>query len=281
MTREPERLESYVRLRLGAIALVAAVVLATRVLGPDPGARRESLLWVTLGLGYGHQLGAWWFAKPSRRTPLARAARGLTLASAGLVFALALDSPAACWLMVALAALGAWHVFENDLAQRGALGAGTRLPPLPREPAPHLVPLAATALAVVVAFAAPRLGPELVGAGLPPSLATWTPEEGIGVLLLYHVLAWAGRSLGAAAPGTARRQRAVLLAAVHGLPLVALLGLRSLAPETYAWLASPALYLFLAAAHAVQTCVARGLAPAPVTKRGRFPHACPTPGWGP
>jgi hypothetical protein len=278
---EPDDRRGVAHLRLGALALVAALVLSVRALEADPGSRRAALLLVTLGLGYGHQLGGLWFGRRARRPLAERGLRAYTLLTAGLAFALALASPAAGGMMIALAAIGAWHVIENDLAQNGGAATGTRLPPLPREPARHAVPLLASALAVIVAFALPACAPALVAAGAPPSLAVWTPEEVIALLLLYHVLAWAGRSLGAAAPGPARLRRAALLAGVHALPLVALLGLRELTPGLYSWVSAPAIYLFLSAAHAVQTCIARGLAPASVTNRGRFPHAWPTSGWGP
>jgi hypothetical protein len=93
-------------------------------------------------------------------------------------------------------------------------------------------------------------------------LAAWTPEEGIAVLLLYHVAVWGGRSLAARPLGPAAGARMGRVLAVHLLPLALLLCASSLTPGAYAWLASPSLYLFLSAVHAVQTSVERGLAAA-------------------
>lgn len=258
-----ERRPSLGALRVGAAAFVATLALATRALEPDPGARRAALLGVALGLGYGHQLGAWWFARRhGRRSPLARAARGLTLLTASLAFALALASPAAPWLLVALAALAVWHVVENDLSLSRDARAGLQLPPLARSAGPHLASLLASAAAVALVFAAPGLAPVLVAWGVPPVLAAWTPEEGIAVLLLYHVAVWGGRSLGAPSLGPAAGGRAGRVLAAHLLPLGLLLAASGLAPGVYAWLASPSLYLFLSALHAVHTSLERGFAAA-------------------
>ena len=85
----------------------------------------------------------------------------------------------------------------------------------------------------------------------------------IAALLLYHTACWLGRGLRAPAllgVGGAPRCAAILL--VHALPLCALAGARELAPLAFAWAVSPPIYLLLSAAHAVHTCLERGLEPA-------------------
>jgi hypothetical protein len=251
------------RHRLVALVCVAASVLAIRCLHPDPGMRRASLLLVALGLGYGHQLGALRFARRRARGPLEWLLRGLAALTAGIAMAAALAGGASAWLLIGLAVLAAWHVLENDYALRRA-GGNLRLPPLPRSPRTHTATVAAALLAVGAALLAPRIAPRLVAGGVPPWLAAWTPEEVVAVLLLYHAAIWLGRGLlrpPAARPGKAVARRAAIVAA-HALPLVALAAARDLAPGIFAWLASPPIYLFLSAAHAVQTCLERGLEPA-------------------
>lgn len=262
MRRAPDVGPGNVSLRLGAIGLIIAFVLATRTLAPDPGARRESLLLLALGLGYGHQLCAWCFASRRRRTPLARLARGLTLVSAGLAFGLALATHAAFVLVLLLAALAAWHVIENDLASARSSALGLRLPPLPRRPISHLSTGLVAGLALAVVLVAPRLAPGLVAAGVPPAFAAWSPEELIAVLLLYHTAVWWGASLRVLGRGPRGRSRVAAVVAAHLAPLPVLVAASSFAPAAYAWLASPALYLFLSAWHAVHTSVERGLEPA-------------------
>jgi hypothetical protein len=238
-------------LRLLAVAVVALLALITCLLQPDPGARRASLLLVALGLGYGHQLGALWFGRRRGRSALELGLRACTLLTAGVAFAIALGSPGAEWLILALAALAAWHVFENDRALAHASPAGVRLPPLARRIGAHLPVLLATAAAVAVALAAPRMAPALVRGGMPPALAAWTPEEVIALLLLHHVLVFAVRS------AVSGRRAAIL--GVHLLPVAVLGAVQGLAPAAFVWLASPILYLFLSAAHAVWTSLDRGL----------------------
>jgi hypothetical protein len=239
--------------RVRALALVLLLALAIRTFEPDPGARRAALLLVALGLGYGHQLGAWWFGRKRKRTGLERALRVCTLATVSVGFALAFGS-VAYPAMVVLAGLAAWHVFENDRALAHASPARVGLPPLPRRLSAHAPVLLATVVAVAVALGAPRVAPALVGAGLAAELAVWTPEEVIGLLLLYHVLVFAGRSL-QIAPHRAR------IAAIHGLPVLVLLAAHGFSPAAYAWIASPILYLLASALHAVATSLDRGLEP--------------------
>jgi hypothetical protein len=240
------------RLRLATLASVAALVLAVRAFAPDPGMRRASLLLVALGLGYGHQLGALRFAR-RRRSALEWLLLAVSTATAAVAFALALASGAAAWLLVGLALLAAWHVLENDVASGRAARGSRGLPPLERRAWPQLAMLGASAAWVALALLAPGSAAAWVGAGVPAWLAVWTPEEVIAVLLLYHSAAWLGRSL---APSCGTRAPILWM---HALPLLALAAASSLAPTAYAWVASPPAYLFLSAAHAVHTCLERGI----------------------
>jgi hypothetical protein len=252
------------RLRLATLACVAALVLAIRALAPDPGMRRATLLLAALGTGYGHQLGAFAFARRRARSALDRLMLATTALSLGLAFALALASPAAPWLLIALAGLAAWHVIENDVALAHAEPGRTRLPSLSRKVWPHLTALAAAAAVVATALAAPGLAPTLVARGVPVWLAAWTPEEVIAVLLLHHSAVWAVKGWQASSPAGAPippgHRASILL--LHALPLVALAGARELAPAAFAWALSPPIYLFLSTAHAIHTCVERGFEPA-------------------
>ena len=240
------------RLRLGALALVAGLVLTLRALAPDPGLRRASLLLVALGLGYGHQLGALRFAA-RRRPRIEWLLLGVTTGSVALAFAAGLASGAAAWLLVGLAWLAAWHVLENDVALGRTRAEIRRLPPLARRPGPHLVSLGASAAVVAIALLAPRSAPAWVGVGVPAWLAVWTPEEVIAVLLLYHSATWLGRALSS----PAARRTPILV--THALPLAVLALSDAFVPAAFAWVASPPAYLFLSAAHAVHTCFERGL----------------------
>ena len=252
------------RVRLATLCSVAALVLAIRALTPDPGMRRATLLLAALGVGYGHQLGAFAFARRRARSALDRLLLATTALSLGLAFALALASPAAPWLLVALAGLAAWHVIENDVAQANAAPGRAGLPPLSRGVWAHLAACGAAAAVVATALAAPGLAPTLVARGVPVWLAAWTPEEVIAVLLLHHsavwgVRGWQARSRAGSPLGPGHRASILLL---HALPLVALVGAHELAPAAFAFALSPPTYLFLSTAHAIHTCVERGLEPA-------------------
>jgi hypothetical protein len=248
------------RLRLAALSGVAALVLAIRALAPDPGMRRATLLLMALGIGYGHQLGAFAFARRRARSALDRLLLATTALSLGLAFALALASPAAPGLLVALAGLAAWHVIENDLALARAATGRTGLPPLSRGVRAHLAAFAAAAAVVATALAAPGLAPSLVARGVPVWLAAWTPEEVIAVLLLQHSAVWGVRGWQARSRARAGHRSSILL--LHALPLVALAGAHELAPAAFAFALSPPIYLFVSTAHAIHTCVERGLEPA-------------------
>ena len=247
-------------LRLATFTCVAALVLAIRALAPDPGMRRATLLIAALGVGYGHQLGAFAFARRRARSALDRLLLATTTLSLGLAFALALASPAAPWLLVALAGRAAWHVLENDVALARAAPGRAGLPPLSRGVWAHLAAFGAAAAVVATALAAPGLAPSLVARGVPVWLAAWTPEEVIAVLLLHHSAVWAVRGWQAGSAAGAGHRASILL--VHAFPLVALAGAHELAPAAFAWALSPPIYLFLSTAHAIHGCVERGLEPA-------------------
>jgi hypothetical protein len=251
------------RLRGLTLLGVAALVLAIRALAPDPGLRRATLLLAALGVGYGHQLGALLFARRRARSGLDRLLLVTTTLSLGLALALGLASAAAPWLLVALAWLAAWHVIENDVALSRATPSRTGLPPLSRAAWRHLVAFAAAAAVVAIALAAPGLAPSLVARGAPVWLAAWTPEEAIAVLLLHHSATWLVRGWQARAqdlaPDAGHRASILLL---HAFPLIALAGAHELAPVAFAWALSPPIYLFLSTAHAIHTCIERGLEPA-------------------
>ncbi len=248
-------------LRAGSLAGVGALLLGIRAIAPGPGAQRNMLLQVALGLGYGHLIGALLFGRRRRRGVLDRLLQGVTLLTAGVAFALALASSAGPALLVPLAVLAAWHILENDQALARAAAGSTRLPPLPRAVWPHLSAACGALALVLVAIFVSRFAPWLVGAGAPLWLVRWNPEEAIAALLLYHTLVWLGRSLAGTRGAAHARARRAAIVAVHALPLLALCGAGALGPAALAFAVSPILYLFLSAAHAFHTCFERGLEP--------------------
>jgi hypothetical protein len=240
-------------LRAGSLACVAALWLGVRALVPDPAAQRDALLVVALGLGYGHQLGALLFGRWRRRPASGRLLLCATLLSLCCAFGLALASIPSVLLLPPLALLAAWHVLENEVAIARFAAPGVRLPPLPRAARSHLAVLAG-ALALVLALAlATRCAPWLAAAGFPVRLLRFGPEEILGALLLHHSLVWLARSLRAAP------ERRLAILAIHALPVLGLGLVLAHGPAALAFVASPALYLSLSAAHALHTSFERGL----------------------
>jgi hypothetical protein len=142
-------------------ALVAACLLASRGWIPDAESRAFWQYLFTITLGYGHLIGAWWFAAARRRDarPAPDAAalrRTFVLSSVLTLFA------AYTWalnqvelLFIPLLAVSVWHTAENDLGLARAYRAGLRLGPLPRAPRHHLLALSVSALLILTAAMTP------------------------------------------------------------------------------------------------------------------------------
>jgi hypothetical protein len=245
-------------LRAGSLALVAALALGVRASVPAD-AQRQLFQVVVSGLGYGHLLGALLLGR--RRHGLRdRMLLAVTLWTAGVAAGPWLVTSVGPALLIPFAALAVWHVLENDRALGRADTGSLRLPPLPRGAGTQLrMALGALALVLLLLLVS-RYAPWLVRAGAPLWLVRWSPDEVVGALLLHHTLVWLGRGLFEAGSARLRGGRAAVLA-VHALPLLALAAIGAADPAAFFFVASPALYLFLSAAHAIHTSVERGLEP--------------------
>lgn len=241
------------RNRALSAAAVIALVAAFRAAEPDPQARATALYLTVIALGYGHLVGAAWFARRrigSLAPRVLGGALGAAFVASALGVALLVYLEAALHsslLLVPLLALSVWHAFENDLVLPALYEAG-RVPPLPRSRRHHAA-AAALSLVAIALFAA-SLG------GHGPLL----PAEIFALWTLYHVVSWLVLSLERGRP----RVRAAVVA-VHVLsaaPCAALL----LAPLPWEHplrvaLFAPSVYLFWASLHVAQTLWVRGLAP--------------------
>jgi hypothetical protein len=257
------------RIRGTAALGVALFLAATGLALPDPAARSAVQYPFVIALGYGHLIGAAWF---SARRMAARVPSGVPpalaalLAAAGGALLLALylrvlaGGATAALLFLALLAVSAWHVVENDLA----LASGT-IGPLPRGLRRHALALGVTGL--VVALAAATLGLPVAGARAALAARGIAFGDVFSAVTLHHLLAFLalfGERMRAADP-RARRALARRLLLAHGPPALAC-GALLVAPggqlETLRELVfSPAIYLFWSVLHVAQTGVARGLAP--------------------
>jgi hypothetical protein len=253
------------RHRIVSIAWVGAGLWLLDALAPDAPARREVFGLVAVPFGYGHLLGALLFARSSGPFDLfATALRASTLAMLLGLYLAALDGPAGPIVLAALLLLSGWHIAENDLALSRAYGRGLRVPRIERGSRAHAVPLAAIGLLAAATFASPSGARALHTWGLPALPVTGPSFESLAsAVLMYHAIRWLLFFRDRAqclAPPAARRLRSVLLG-IHALPLgVSVLSWLWL-PGVHEWLASPAVYLFWSAAHAVQTAARRGLEP--------------------
>lgn len=245
-------------LRAGSLAAVAALLLAVRASVPGPDAQRQLFQVVASGLGYGHLLGALLLGR-RRRGLHGRVLLAVTLLTAGVAFGPLLVTSLGPALLVPFAALAVWHVLENEHALAQAGPGSLRLPPLPRSAGTHVrAALGALALVLLLLLVS-RYAPWLVRAGAPLWLVRWSPDEVIAALLLHHTLVWLGRGLFEAGAAARIRGGRTAVLAVHALPPLALFALGAVDPAAFFFVASPALYLFFSAAHAVHTSIERGL----------------------
>jgi hypothetical protein len=232
------RVLSPLRFRLVTCGVVAALVAASHLALPEPTARSEAQLLFVLALGYGHLLGAVFGGSRGVRFPGLVGAFGWASAATGLVL---YREALVAWpgVAVLLLALSVWHFTENDVALAAALRTGRALGPLPWSLRAQALPVAAAAAVVAVAAAA------------------WPDSGRLGdlfaVTTLFHLIGWL---VFLAVRGT----RPGRLLALHapGFALAgALLAVPGAAPWLREWLFAPALYLYWASLHVVQTLVRR------------------------
>ncbi len=246
--------------------LVAAVAVGLYLLGlhlatRDPAERELWAYLLSLPLGYAHLLGALMVGR--RRRPHALRAglfAGLTLLLLFGIYAQLLRDPLLRpWVLAPLLLLSAWHIVENDLAlARRRAGEPLGFAHRPGE----LAAIALLTSMLAVAGLATPDGREwsLWWAGRAlPALGPLGFADLAGAVLLYHAFTWLHASVERARSqrGRARRQRLASLLSLHAGCLAANALLYACADALHAVVASPAVYLFLSAAHAVQTAAAR------------------------
>jgi hypothetical protein len=246
--------------RVATALLVAATLLAFRVLWPGAGARAEAQYAFVLTLGYGHLLGAAIVRRrgASRRprgvsTGLWRAFCAISVATLFAAYFSVLDLfPASGFLIFAspLLAISVWHTVENDLAIARAYRHRLVLDPIARETQARSVGLSAFVLA-----------PLLLVPGSEVAFA-----EVFSASVLYHLFQWLVflRDRIALSDDAGRRTALLRGIAWAHVPMAvacaAVVGWRSsLPPLAYELVFSPSLYLFWSSLHVLQTSLARGI----------------------
>jgi len=232
---------SPLRFRLVTLAVVAFFLGASHLAFPDAEARSYAQYLFVITLGYGHLLGALPRARPGADGPgLRRAFAGLAIATGFVLYC----EGVAVWpgLAFALLALSVWHFTENDIALAAALSTGAALGPLPRGPRAQLVPFGIAALIVAAALIVSP-DPGLLG-------------DLFSAATLFHLVGWLVFLL---ARGGASARRLLMLHA----PAFALCGLllavsSDAAARLREWAFAPAVYLYWASLHVVQTLLRRG-----------------------
>lgn len=230
---------SPLRFRLVTCGVVAALVAASHLALREPAARSEAQLLFVLALGYGHLVGAVLGGSGGVRAPGLAGAFGWVSAATGIVL---YREALVAWpgVAVVLLALSVWHFTENDVALAAALRTGRALGPLPWSLRAQALPVAAAAGVVAVAS------------------VVWPDPGRLGDLFaattLFHLVGWL---VFLAARGA--RPGRLLALHVPGFALAGtLLAVPGAAPWLREWLFAPALYLYWASLHVVQTLVRRG-----------------------
>jgi hypothetical protein len=252
--------------RIRSVTMIGAGLAVLHALVPDATTRERWLTLVALPIGYGHLLGACWFARSRiRMTGLEVAFAGSSVLSLLCAYTWALHVEAArIAVLVPMLLLSAWHIMENDLALARAYRSRMRLDPVPRDAAHHAIALVATAVLGLLALATPTGAYYLAhywGTALPLQLTT-IPDLATAVLM-YHAISWilffVERMKASSEPVALRlRQRLFWL---HAIPLAANAIIYTFFPATTVFVASPLLYLFWSVLHAFQTAFVRGLEP--------------------
>ena len=196
------------RNRAASLGLAFATVLAARSLAPEPEQRAVLLYTVVVLLGYGHLLGAAWFAaaRSPRRSAIGAFRQSVWIGAAFASYLAVLESfPLA---VLPLLAISTWHTVENDLVLGATCARPRGAAPLPRTAAFHCLVLGGTAL--LLAFFA--------GAGAGPALASATAS---GALAQATAATWRGAAaafaLALAVLAPSRRASAAILAAAAAL----------------------------------------------------------------
>jgi len=256
------------RYRLATGATVGGGLLLLRALLPEPELRQPVQASLTLTLGYGHVLGAFWFGRRKLSALLPSAIPGWLgagTALAGLVAffsALPLAFPGdaegahALLFFLATQSLNYWHTAENDWLLARSYERNLRLGPVSRVWTEHLKIILPTGLLLAVS-ASFALG--LLPRGFPLSFADF-----FSAAVLYHIVGFlvhfTDRAIAEHRPSLLLR-----IAGVHLPPaaIAIVLGTSS-APWTEPvrnLYTNAAFFLFLNGIHVAQTCMTRGLAP--------------------
>ncbi len=257
-----------------ALAVPVAFVAASHVLWPDAPRRAENVYFCITLVGYGHLLGAAWFAPPVFPRP-GGAPRALWTAfvwtSIAVVFGFygagveafgqaALASPLP---VLGLLTVSNWHVLENELSQRssGAIGG---LPPIAANRRGHRIAVVGASGITFLAVSSPEVRavyPDLAMPFVGPSFV-----DTFAVLTGYHVAVWLVFSVrratarmrsGDAAGGRTAARRLFI---AHAVPVAVGLALLAAGPrveELRILVFGPAVYLFWSVLHVAQTALSR------------------------
>ena len=247
---------SPLRFRAVTLGFVAAFLVASHLAVRQAEARSHAQYLFVITLGYGHLLGAALGARRrARASPLGGSFVVVTIVVGFALYREGVDA----WpgLAFPLLALSVWHFTENDVAMARALRTGAALGPLPWSRRAHAAPLV-VALGIVAAALAAAPEPGLLG-------------DLFAAATLFHLVGWL---LFLIARGTS----AWRLFALH-VPAFALSGgLLAASPDAVPWLrewlTSPAVYLYWASLHVVDTLLLRGVArrrPSRVAERMPWP----------
>lgn len=248
------------RNRIASLLTVAVAIGGLRCVWPDAEVRNERLVFLVLGLGYGHLGGAFWFARQRLRrwfpqSASAQLVSAFLVTSAGVGFgAYRLVLMRAPSLVLLLLGVATWHVFENDVHLARSYACG-RAAPVSRSLGRHglAVALSAATVAWLGVSWIQRDGGRTLAA-LPPPLE-FTFEELFAATTLYHLVSWLAFSLESAS--CARRRAAILASHLPGLWLAALAS-RGSQPTLAGWIFAADLYLYWSVLHVVQTLAMRG-----------------------
>ncbi|MCP3986187.1 MAG: hypothetical protein GY723_17540 [bacterium] len=259
---------SHLRNRVQSAAVAGALLGIAHAMWPDPGERSVWVYRCITTFGYGHLIGAAWFAR-QRMAQLRPRDIPVPLWRIFIITSIGTLLGTYAWLLHLAPGLilfffgvSAWHVAENDLALGQAYRDEGRLPDLIRSPTGHAGALAATSVVVLAGLLTPELG-WTVRLGL-----TWTGpslSDVFAAVTGYHLVSWVRfmidrirwiRWIDADSPG--RMYRALL--AVHALPLaisLALLGSGDRVATAETLVFGPGLYLFWSVLHVLQTAISR------------------------
>jgi len=257
------------RNRVLASAIVASCWAASFLIWPVASIREQWIYACITTLGYGHLLGAAWFAP--RRSPAGPNSRAPQLLKASFIatsigtgfclYALLLERTLIIALPLVLLSL--WHAVENEIALGSNATGGVRLPPIPLALRDHAWLIASAPLVLLLLGSTVEIA-EYTGSQLLPQPLHLVDLYGVPVL--YHLVSWLiwsferARDERLARGMREARGRYGGLIGVHVAPMLLCSLVLCGAPYSD-YLArvfyGPDVYLYLSGLHVVQTGLAR------------------------